>query len=266
MCRLLTATTSVPRSLAEIAGEAALGGCLALAAQHRDGWGLSWLQDGVVRVAKAPRPADQDSELQRLLETVTSTGFLLHLRWATPGFGLSYADTHPYVFDGRIALGHNGALHAGTRLPQLVPPALAARREGSTDSEAFFLQVVAETEQHPLAEGLARAVEHVTDCCAPSSLNSVVLTPEQIAVVVAYDPGQAPPHPAPDGTTALDAEYYRVRCRTTDDAVVFASSGFPQPGWSEVSNGTIATVPLGTSEVRQTPVTPPLRLPARAGE
>ena len=260
MCRLLAATSSTPRTLADIAGEAAIGGCLALSAQHRDGWGLSWLEDGRVRVAKAPRRADDDPELDRLLHTVTSTGFLLHLRWATPGFGLSYADTHPYTHGGRIALGHNGALYAGTRLPELVPPQLAAHRQGTTDSEVFFLHVVAETEEHPLAEGLVRAVGRVIDFCTPSSLNSVVLTQDEIAVVVSYDPDQAPPHPGVDGVSRPDSEYYRIRCRISDEAVVFASSGFPQAGWADVANGTVATVRLGTTEIRQTPVTRPLRV------
>ncbi|MGH9067346.1 MAG: class II glutamine amidotransferase [Acidimicrobiales bacterium] len=271
MCRLLAVASEEPTTLAGALGDDGLATFLALSELHPDGWGLAYLDSGSrVAVEKAPVPGGSDARLARLASSVASTGLVLHLRHASPGFPVNLANTHPFADGDRLAFAHNGALYGGEREIDLVPPALAGRREGTTDSECWFWRVVADVSEHGLAGGLALAAGAAAATCGPSSLNAAVLAAGDgsgheraggpgrashpaLAALAWYDPDKGPPHPSPDGgPDRPDPEYYRLRWRQGRGSVVVASSGWPQEGWDELANGTMLVLRPGSDAPPET--------------
>ncbi len=135
----------------------------------------------------------------------------MHLRWATRGFGLDLADTHPFLRDGRaggsVAFAHNGAVKSIAGLEQLVPKGERAVFEGSTDSERYFLAVLAALEHEGDEEHALREVlRAVGERCSYASLNCLLLTPEHLYVVCSYDPT----HPDARYLVGRDLDYFRL--------------------------------------------------------
>src|SRR5215469_4675650 len=143
MCRLLGYVTSTPTTLADLLGEAGLFEFTELSCKHGDGWGAAWATDTGIEVVKAPDAARTSSAFERhVYEHVADLG-IVHLRWATLGLEVAPENTHPFT-DGTIAFAHNGSINSPSSLDALVPDDLQERRMGSTDSERYFLAVLAE--------------------------------------------------------------------------------------------------------------------------
>ncbi len=95
-------------------------------------------------------PAWSDTNLKSLCRQIRSSLFLAHVRAATGG-ATSRANCHPFV-SGRWSFMHNGQIGDFEKirrgLESRLPDALYDERQGTTDSELFFLTM--------LHEGLAK--------------------------------------------------------------------------------------------------------------
>jgi hypothetical protein len=114
-------------------------------------------------------------------------------------------------------------------------------RTGDTDSERYFLAVLSQLEAGATpAEALRAAVAGIAATASFTSLNCLLLTPDELYAVCCFDP---------DGVAADEApDYYDLGVRTTDDAVVVSSSGWGR-GWQGLANGELLVVRRGTLEV-----------------
>jgi predicted glutamine amidotransferase len=134
--------------------------------------------------------------------------------------------------------------------------------EGTTDSEHYYLAVLAEAERTggELPAALATVVGRLAAGYTASSLNAMLLTPEKLYVVDCHDPdlrpilGQGRPATVDGEIEAVEKEalYFGLRYRRTDDSVVVASSGFAQPeggGWRAIENNSIVVVDRATLAV-----------------
>jgi predicted glutamine amidotransferase len=164
---------------------------------------------------------------------------MVHLRRATLGLPVRMQNTHPFT-DGRLAFAHNGSIFPPPALDALLSPAAHALRTGDTDSERYFLAVLSRLEAGATpAAALRQAVAGIAATASYTSLNCLLLTPEELYAVCFFDPaGHA--DEAPD--------YYHLRYRMADDAVVVSSSGWGR-GWRDVGNGELLRVRRGTLEV-----------------
>lgn len=108
---------------------------------HPHGWGLSWREDGRVRLHKEPVRAIDSSYLSELLEQpISSTNVVAHIRNATMG-RLTYQNSHPFLLNDRS--GRNWVIaHNGTMLDAHLVEGCRARAEGDTDSEQVALYLV----------------------------------------------------------------------------------------------------------------------------
>src|SRR5919199_979050 len=70
--------------------------------------------------------------------------------------------THPFT-DGRMAFAHNGAIRPASALDALVAPELRADREGTTDSERYFLAVADRARRMEPADALAQTTAAIAD-------------------------------------------------------------------------------------------------------
>jgi predicted glutamine amidotransferase len=267
MCRLLGWAARRPMTVADALGRAELAGFTALSRQHADGWGMAWWPPevrsmGPPPVERSTTCAADDPRFAELTTCAASDMGFVHLRWATPGLPIIAANTHPFVH-GSMAFAHNGAIHPINRTTELVPAGWESQLAGTTDSERYFLSIVARLSQgETVAQAVAEVVRRIFDDFSPTSLNAMVLTPDTLQVISAHDPSRVPMMGESSGgassSTAPDTTFYEISYRADATSVVVASSGFPQPaddGWQRLANMTllrIDRVTLDTSTVALT--------------
>ena len=144
MCRLIGFASPVPTTLTEQIGKDEVARFGDMSALHADGWGTAWLRpeaahpqrlqlEGYRSIERAPR----DPRFAELAERTPTVAQLVHLRWATEGLAVSFANTHPFSQDG-ITLAHNGSISPRPVLDSLLSPAARASLHGTTDSERYL--------------------------------------------------------------------------------------------------------------------------------
>jgi predicted glutamine amidotransferase len=239
MCRLLGYATRTPTTLAALLGEAELQEFTELSRKHADGWGLAWAADDGVEVIKAPDAARTSPLFANTSHEHVADLGLIHLRWATLGLDVVAENTHPFT-DGTIAFAHNGSVKPPSSLDALIPDDVASLRQGTTDSERYFLATLARARVKDPAEALAETVGLIASSLEYSSLNAMIATATELIAVSRFDPV----------AEAREAEpnYYQLRYRVTPDAVVVSSSGWGA-GWKTLENGEMLVVQRGTLEV-----------------
>jgi predicted glutamine amidotransferase len=266
MCRILGYCASGHVSVAEVIGEAGLDAFTALSAWHRDGWGMA-AQDGVgLQVSKSPLPANDDPDYRRLAEKQLGDTGLVHLRWATPGLPVEDRNSHPFAFGG-FALAHNGAIHPQDRLPELLPPDWEHRLTSGTDSERYFLHIMSGLDGHggdavgrnsgqeSVVKAVAGTVRHIRDGYTPNSLNAILLGPDALYAIAWHDPDRIPLESIRARNSPEVPElYFDLAYQQTDKAVVVASTGWPQEGWTPLPNGSVLVVDRATLAVRVEPL------------
>jgi predicted glutamine amidotransferase len=239
MCRLLGFVTRTPTTLADLLGESELQEFTELSRKHADGWGIAWPTHDGVEVTKAPDAARTSSLFARVShEHVTDLG-LVHLRWATLGLNVVPENTHPFS-DGSLAFAHNGSIKPPSSLDELIPDDIMALRKGTTDSERYFLAVLAQARKSNPALALAETVNRIASSLEFSSLNAMIATNTQLIAVSRFDPVAEAKESEPD--------YYQLRYRVTPNAVLVASNGWGA-GWNTVQNGEMIVVDRNTLTV-----------------
>jgi predicted glutamine amidotransferase len=241
MCRLLGWATRTPVTLHGLLGEEDLLDFTELSVKHGDGWGVARATPTGVKVHKRPDTARSSRSFGLWARTHAADLGLAHLRWATMGLAIGVENTHPFT-DGRLAFAHNGSVLSPASLDGLVSPEVARFRRGTTDSERYFLALVTRLADGATPhEALRDTVEEIARTSAFTSLNCLPMTPDELIALCRYDP-DGPPEDE-------DPEYYRLRYRIGDDAVVVSSSGWGR-GWQELENGDLLTVRRGTLATR----------------
>lgn len=232
MCRLLGWATRVPTTLSELLG-ADLADFTALSTKHGDGWGVARSTRRGVRVRKRPDAARTSAQFHRWAGRRRADLGLAHLRWATLGLGVGPDNTHPFT-DGRVAFAHNGSIRPPAALDRLLSDRSQRRREGTTDSERYFLAVAQLLRDGaPPEEALRTTADEIAATAGFTSLNCLLLTPERLYAFCRFDPAGRWEDDDPD--------YYRLRYRVSPDAVVVGSSGWGRD-WRELANGDLLVV------------------------
>jgi predicted glutamine amidotransferase len=240
VCRLLGWATRTPTSLHRLLGHDDLVDFTQLSGLHGDGWGLARAVAGGVEVRKRPDTARASDDFALWSRATRSDLGLVHLRRATLGLQVKAENTHPFT-DGRLAFAHNGSISPPPSLDVLLSPTAQGLRRGDTDSERYFLAVLSQLENGAdPADALRGAVAGIAATASYTSLNCLLMTPDELYAVCFFDPDGHQSDEAPD--------YYHLGYRTTDDAVVVASSGWGR-GWQSLANGELLVVRRGSLEV-----------------
>jgi predicted glutamine amidotransferase len=245
MCRLLGWASRRPLPLTDVLGQADLDAFTELSCTHGDGWGAARTTGTGVEVRRSPDAArESDAFAQWAAGTATDLG-MVHLRWATLGLPVRPENTHPFT-DGQVAFAHNGSIRPPASLDALLPPEVRGLRAGDTDSERYFLAVLARIRggEDPGA-ALAGTVRDIAARCDFSSLNALLLTPDRLYAVCRPGPEADQHQSGPD--------YFTLRYRVTGESVVVASSGWGS-GWRDLGDGDLLEVDRATLEVTVTAV------------
>jgi predicted glutamine amidotransferase len=268
MCRLLGYCSRGSASVAGLLTGEGLGAFTALSAFHADGWGMAWYGADGPQVHKSPRRAAAEPEYARLAGQALGDLGLVHLRWATPGLGIGYPNSHPFRF-GPYTLAHNGAIHPQDRLGEMLPAEWERRLAGTTDSERYLLHIMwrLEERRRDMIAAVADTVASIAGRYAVNSLNAVLLSPAKMYVISWHDPARIPADQLRRRGLASTPEeiagYFHLACLATPDAVVVASSGWPQPGWTMLPNNSVLAVDRVTLAASTFALEPAPRSPAR---
>jgi predicted glutamine amidotransferase len=237
MCRLLGWVTRVPTTLHDLLEEQDLRDFTGLSARHCDGWGVARATESAVKVHKRPDAACSSRSFGAWARSHASDLGMAHLRRATMGLTVGIENTHPFT-DGRLAFAHNGSVLSPASLDRLVSPQVARLRRGTTDSERYFLALLTNLQDGATPREALRDTVAAIERTSPfTSLNCLLMTPDELLAVCRYDPDAPLEDEAPD--------YYRLRYRITRDAVVVSSSGWGRD-WQDLANGDLLTVRRGT--------------------
>jgi predicted glutamine amidotransferase len=254
MCRLLGYCSLRGAPVASLLTEEGLLGFTALSAFHSDGWGMAWYNTDGPHVEKSARRAEDEPDYGRLTHRPLGDIGLVHLRWATPGLGIGYHNSHPFRY-GPYTLAHNGAIHPQDRLGEMLPAEWERRLTGTTDSERYLLHIMWRLERRggDVVAAIADTVASIGDRYAVNSLNAILLSPDKMYAISWHDPARIPETELRQrgmaGTPEEIAGYFHLAYRMTADAVVVASSGWPQPGWSVLPNPSVLAVDPATLEM-----------------
>ena len=215
--------------------------------------------DGLVRgrepvIRKSPARADREPEFDKLARAPLGDLGLVHLRWATPGLQVSERNSHPFRY-GQYVFAHNGAIHPQDRLAEMLPPEWERQLGGTTDSERYFLLIMSRLAAHggDMVAAIASAAADIEDRFEPNSLNAVLLSPDKLYAVSWYHRSRVPEAKlrlAGYDQPEVIAAYFDLAYRTSSDAVVVASSGWPQPGWTALDNRHVLIVDRATLETQ----------------
>jgi predicted glutamine amidotransferase len=266
MCRLLGWVSSSDLTLREVLGEESFMAFAQLSRIHADGWGVAYVDSADVGVRRSTACAATDPLFHEVAGSVASPAGVAHLRWASPGLPVQLCNAHPFRH-GQTAFAHNGLIQPFDRLDELVPEPWRAQLTGTTDSERYFLAVLAEIERvgDDVPAAVGRVTRHLAEEFSASSLNAMLLTPRVLYVINCHDPDLRPVIPPERAqTVAMEMEvaeerasYFDLRYRRTDSSVVVASTGFAQPeggGWQRIPNNSVLVVDRATLTVTDVPL------------
>lgn len=100
----------------------------------RFGWGVSWVQDGVLQNYRSELGLAEDEQGQQQLAGQLATSCLIHLRRPSFLSTIALENSQPYLADGEFAFGHNGYLADHV----LWREEFAEAVQGQSDSEMGF--------------------------------------------------------------------------------------------------------------------------------
>jgi Predicted glutamine amidotransferase len=109
--------------------------------EHRNGWGMAFLDDNSVSIEKEPvKAADSLYLKSRLTGRIETARFMAHIRKATVG-EVKFDNTHPFI--KRDEVGRTWVLvHNGTIFESPAVDAYHSFQVGDTDSERVLLYIV----------------------------------------------------------------------------------------------------------------------------
>ena len=235
MCRLLGWAARTPVTLAGLLGEADLQDFTELSRKHGDGWGIAARTGHDIDLHTSPQAACYSAEYAERAHAQATDQAVVHLRWATLGLPVQLSNTHPFA-DRGLAFAHNGSVSPPSSLDEMLSDKQQAAMQGTTDSERYFRAVLSAASCVPLETALAQVVDRISRTLTFTSLNCLLMTPEKLYAVCRFDPGQ-------EGDEGED--YFHLRYREAEDAVVVASTGWGRD-WQVLDNGSLLVVDRAT--------------------
>lgn len=236
MCRLLGYVAKAPTSIEKFAGPA-FKEFVKLSEVHKDSWGLCLVDSNQVELKKSAETAATSANFDAIAKNSSSSGGLLHFRWASPGIEVNDVNAHPFSYED-ICFIHNGALSPYDALLPEISEDLIALREGSGDSELLFLFALTKIKKQGFVPGVLDAIRSIKKSYEYSSLNSMFLNSSHLVVISEHHEDNRPSWAEPN--------YYEVSYRLDGMGCLVASSGWSQSGWTLMPNHSALIVDRAT--------------------
>ena len=235
MCRLLGFCSKNSSTLPQLLGQD-LDKFVALSQIHCDGWGYAHIEHSSTTAEKfrEPIPAIDSPHLTEQINTPTD-GALLHFRWASKGLDVKEVNTHPFTYKD-ITFIHNGSFRPFDTLAPYISDTFKKLIQGDTDSELYFYYLLTEIDKHGFIEGIASALKFIKADIDHSSANMMIMNKDYFVTACRYNQDRIP------DLFKKDLDYYELRYKEVDGAVLVASSGWNQDGWTMLNNDSLLIV------------------------
>jgi len=216
-----------------------------------DGFGLGWYDEypepGLFRDTV---PAWNDTNLKSVARHIRSGLFFAHVR-ASTGTSTSRDNCHPFIH-GHAMFMHNGAVGGYGKirrdLEHLIPTDLYHARQGTTDTEAFFLLALGHGLLEDPAAALARTTALIEDLMAAQEVT------EPLQAAVAFSDGKTITALRYSSDRQSPSMYYRasgdlymrdgqIHFADGEDTTLILSEPLekPEDNWTEVPEGSVLT-------------------------
>jgi predicted glutamine amidotransferase len=232
MCRLLAFTSTERKSFYDVVGTE-FDNFVALAAEHKDGWGFA--HDG--QILKNLKPAHESPELSASADSIKTDGALLHLRLASKGITVNIDNNHPFTH-GTTTFMHNGTIRPSDAAEQFISQKYRELITGTTDSERFFYAVLSQIDELGLVEGVRTIVNQIRAIADYSALNIMVQTPDTLIAVCEFNDTNKSEWSGPD--------HYELRFSPREDDFLIASTGWGNTDWQHLDNHQMLVVDRST--------------------
>ena len=130
---------------------------------HPHGWGIGYFHHGDAYVLKSDQAAAESETFRRAADQVASNALIAHVRRATVG-DVTPLNVHPFRHE-RWVFAHNGTLYGFEHLRDAmlaeIPPDMALRILGTTDTEVLFHFLLAHMQRAGIDEEGLSAVDAV---------------------------------------------------------------------------------------------------------
>jgi len=235
MCRLLGFCSKNSSTLPQLLGQD-LDKFVALSQIHCDGWGYAHIEHSSTTAEKfrEPIPAIDSPHLTEQINTPTD-GALLHFRWASKGLDVKEVNTHPFTYKD-ITFIHNGSFRPFDTLAPYISDTYKKLIQGDTDSELYFYYLLTEIDKHGFIEGITSALKFIKANIDHSSANMMIMNKDYFVTACRYNQDRIP------DLFKKDLDYYELRYKEIDGAVLVASSGWNQDGWTLLKNDSLLIV------------------------
>lgn len=235
MCRLLGFSSNNSSTLPKLLGQD-LDNFIALSQIHCDGWGYAHVEHSSHHAEnfREPISAIDSSHLTEQISTPTD-GALLHFRWASKGLDVKESNTHPFTHEG-ITFIHNGSFSPFDVLKPYIAAEYLRGAQGETDSELYFLYLLTEIKQHGFLPGIKSALTFIKERVDHSSANMMIMNKDFFVTACRYNQDRIP------DLFKKDIDYYELRYKEVDGAVLVASSGWNQKGWTKLKTDSLLIV------------------------
>ena len=235
MCRLLGFCSKNSSTLPQLLGQD-LDKFVALSQIHCDGWGYAHIEHASTTAEKfrEPIPAIDSPHLTEQINTPTD-GALLHFRWASKGLDVKEVNTHPFTYKD-ITFIHNGSFRPFDILAPYISDKYKQLIQGDTDSELYFYYLLTEIDKLGFIEGIAAALKFIKENIDHSSANMMAMNKDYFVTACRYNQDRIP------DLFKNDLDYYELRYKEVDGAVLVASSGWNQDGWTMLNNDSLLIV------------------------
>ncbi len=246
MCRLMGYVSDEKTTFENIVGSN-FKEFVSLSFVHCDGWGIASINhaERVATLDRAPETAVTSENFKKALAKSSADGSLLHLRWATKGLPVSQDNTHPFVYED-FSFIHNGAIFPPAAMDSFIAPIYKRFIIGDTDSERYFYYLLSAISEHGLVDGVKIAVNRIRESMDYSSINAMIMNEDFFVVICEHHPERHPDW-AP-------ADYYELKYKKDQNAVLVASTGWEQNGWKPLPNHQILLVDRASLEVSVIPL------------
>ena len=229
MCRLLSYVSDSETNFPKVVGKD-FQEFVQLSKVHCDGWGIT---DKNGEVFKEATPAYESKDFMSTLEKNPAQASLLHLRWATSNLPVNRDNAHPFHY-GEYSFIHNGSITPPTSIDPFISPEYLKLAKTGNDSERYFLLVVEKMKELGDVQGVKAAVKVIKENTNYSSINAMLMTPEQLIIINEHDNSKRPDFGTED--------YYDLLFKKDGHSIVVGSSGWNQNGWEKIENHTIMVI------------------------
>jgi glutamine amidotransferase len=213
---------------------------------HRDGWGGATCSNGEIQAVHAIDCAAGSEKYSEFVANVKSAAGMIHLRWATEAYAVCLENTHPFTADG-IAFEHNGGFQNVDSLLPLIDPKILADRQGTVDSEIYFLYLRTLLKTKNIHDAYAELIPVMESQTKYTSLNAMILTPTKLYAVAAHNDDRRP--------VDLEEDYYHLAFETHGGFFSSWSSGVREIEGTRLPNNHILTVDLNDLSIDISPIT-----------